>query len=192
MPSSTEACFQLARDTSIRHRPCIVCQIRARADFLKADQRSSRRHNLHVVVALANTITSASEVDPDTLQLDVQMPAHWRERVMQGMWNGMVLVHRVVPEDRLWIEDPWILARPEIVDGCVVHARTDEETELYNSSQAPRYGFTDEVRDLDELSRVAGMGEPRWLSKEGIGIALARHQCVTFLSGRLKRAPSNR
>lgn len=143
------------------------------------------------VVALANAIASASEVDTASLRLDVDLPGHWRERVVQGMWNGMVLVHRVVPEDRLWLEDPWVLGRPEIVDGCVVRMRFDEETEIYNSSQAPRYGFTDDVRDLDELGRIAGIGEPRWLSNQGIAMALERYRSVSFLARRLKPAPAN-
>lgn len=144
------------------------------------------------VVALANTIAAAAKADPETLRVDVQMPGHWRERLIQGMWNGMVLVNRAVDKDRLWLEDPWVLGRPEIVDGFVSHVRFDEETEIYNSYGNARHGFPEDVRCLDEMVRIAGVGEPRWLSDEGIRIALERHRCVSFLSHRLKRADSNR
>lgn len=144
------------------------------------------------VVALCNAIASARDADPSTLMLHVEMPSHWRERIIQGMWNGMVLARRTVDEDRLWVDDPWILARPEIVGGKVVAVRQDEETQLYNDSQAPRHGYPEDVCDLEEFSRIVGMGELRWLSLEGIRLALKIYQRPTYLSGLLKRAPSNR
>jgi len=45
--------------------------------------------------------------------------------------------------------------------------------------------------DLDELERVAGIGEPRWLSDQGVALALDRYRSVTFLAHRLKRASAN-